>query len=689
MKFSLTKNFTILFILIIILSTINQTTYSMNTDTTKTIIVDDDGLADFKSIQDAINISSDGYTVSVKNGFYSENLIVDKKINLVGENKEKTIIDGGKNKDAVNVIIEGVNINNFTIQNSGSSGGDCGIEIHSNYSIINNNIIKDCTIGINLRDSKDNNIVNNTILSNKDYGIYLHNSIDNLITENKIYGNRWGVFVYRSSNNNYITKNSIVLNSHYGIWISWAFGNSVEYNFISENQDYGIILSGAYDGEITRNTISENPEGVFITRSEGNRVFENNFIENYNDACIMDGNTNWNGNYWGEFRFLPKPIIDITPSIIPYIEFDLKPSRTPYNIQSAFSFKPTINPNVARNLSLPDYFDWRKIEGIDYSTPAKNQVPAPTCEAYALCSALEILMQYELGYHYEPDLSEAHLYFYAGGTYQAGGVLLGDAAEYLIDYGVPDEGVFPDPHRAYDFPFESLPGWEKRTVKISEWGWVENDVESIKKALFEHGPLVICVLQRSDFFSYKGGIYKPFKWLPIVNGHVITIVGYDDVNRCWIIKNSAGENWGEEGYVRVSYDAHSKETPIFYPFYGGTGILYIDGLYGNLEPDVPKIKITNLQRHHTYLFGFDFKTKFNNLRFVEGAVPRVIGWTNVKTSLENGDGVKFYLDGELCYVDDTAPFEWKSSAINGLHTIEVIAYNDNYLSKAIADVYFY
>lgn len=54
-------------------------------------------------------------------------------------------------------------------------------------------------------------------------------------------------------------------------------------------------------------------------------------------------------------------------------------------------------------------------------------------------------MQYKAGKIYNPDLSEAHLYFYPGGTVRAGYVNIIDAANYLVEHGVPDEGCFPDP----------------------------------------------------------------------------------------------------------------------------------------------------------------------------------------------------------------------------------------------------
>jgi C1A family cysteine protease len=155
-------------------------------------------------------------------------------------------------------------------------------------------------------------------------------------------------------------------------------------------------------------------------------------------------------------------------------------------------FHPSAYSEKSSSLELPSYFSWRDIDGIDYSTRVKNQAPAPTCEAYALCASLEALLQYLMGELYEPDLSETHLYFYAGGSYRAGYVNIMDAAEYLIEHGVPDEGCYPDPHRPFDYPYSSVEGWENRTVKITEWGWVNRTNEAIKQALIEHGPLAAC-----------------------------------------------------------------------------------------------------------------------------------------------------------------------------------------------------
>ena len=347
-----------------------------------------------------------------------------------------------------------------------------------------------------------------------------------------------------------------------------------------------------------------------------------------------------------------------------------------------FLLSVSINPVSSDETGvLPDSFSWRDINGVDYTTLVKNQSPAPTCEAYGLCAALETLMQYELGKIYNPDLSETHLYFYAGGTYRAGYVNLVDAANYLIETGVPDEGVYPDPHRPFDYPFESVEGWENRTMKISEWGWVEQTDESIKSALIEHGPLVFCARLYRDFNFYTGGIYQ-HTWGSRIGGHVMTLFGYDDTQGCWLIKNSAGTSWGEDGWARVAYD-----HLFFADWYGeGTGVMYIDGAYGVFEPDVPRVYIEQPSIFTTYVFGNHFSSIIRD-SFLQKGAPRILGDIEVSISVSNADRVEVYIDDILQKTFTEAPYKWMLEAEPGLHTLEVHAYNQDVLSKDILDFY--
>lgn len=327
---------------------------------------------------------------------------------------------------------------------------------------------------------------------------------------------------------------------------------------------------------------------------------------------------------------------------------------------------------------LPSSFSWRDVDGVDFTTPVKNQAPCPSCEAYAVVAALETMVQYKVDHPFNCDLSEMHLFLCSGGTCKWG-VRLQNCTRYLQEYGVPDEGCFPDPHRTWDTPCnETLPGWENRTVKIENWGWIDIDIDVIKHALIEYGPLVICALVRTDFMLYKGGIYKN-RWGRIKGGHVITIVGYNDTQRYWLIKNSWGTSWGEDGWIRVSYDAQKSYRPFFYGFYGGTGILYMDGVYGNLQPDVPKVDIKSPRRNRMYFDDFSWEKSILRKLFIKREEAIIIKGTTVKLDASNDTrNVEVYIDKKLIHNITSPPFQLYLTSENyDVHELKVIAYNNN------------
>jgi hypothetical protein len=56
--------------------------------------------------------------------------------------------------------------------------------------------------------------------------------------------------------------------------------------------------------------------------------------------------------------------------------------------------------------------------------------------------------------------------------------------------------------------------------------------------------------------SYGTGVYKHTTG-EYLGGHAVSLIGYDDAKRAWIIRNSWGPTWGENGFAYVSYDDES------------------------------------------------------------------------------------------------------------------------------------
>lgn len=217
-------------------------------------------------------------------------------------------------------------------------------------------------------------------------------------------------------------------------------------------------------------------------------------------------------------------------------------------------------------IKLPTEFDWRDYEGHNWMTPVKDQGQCGGCAAFGALGAFEAILKYK---HNQPDweldLSEAHLFFCAGGAC-SGGILEGSVAVYLESDGVPDEDCMP--YTAGEAGVDqscddTCPDWESRAYKIKNWMWVESppgnpaDPELIKQAIYEQGPLYSAIEICDDFLAYESGIYEHVYGNCRGIGHAVTILGWNDTKGYWIGKNSwkISENdwWGEEGYFRVKY----------------------------------------------------------------------------------------------------------------------------------------
>ncbi len=197
------------------------------------------GPNNYTRIQDAINDASNGYTVFVYDDSspYYEEIVINKSIKLIGEDKNTTIINFLYIGTVIHVSADRVKISGFTIE----GGNSYGIHVNSNHNIITDNIIKWIEYyGIALKDSTNTIIINNYI----EEGIYISgSSIKTTIMGNKIQGGRDGILLF--SDNNTIIGNNISRNYFHGIVAYSSNGNTNNHiyhnNFIDNKRN-------AYDG---------------------------------------------------------------------------------------------------------------------------------------------------------------------------------------------------------------------------------------------------------------------------------------------------------------------------------------------------------------------------------------------------------------------------------------------------------
>jgi len=288
------------------------------------------GPGNYTRIQDAVNNASNGDTIFVYDEMspYKENVIINKTISLLGENKSTTIIDGLRNGCVLTLLTDMVLISNFTIKNAGFHGNDdlAGILIKSSSNLISKNIITSDTQSA--------------------YGILLINSSGDTIASNIIRNNYHAGIEMRYGHNNYIIHNLMLNNSHGSIIVGWSSDNFISENNISDN--ICLMIGESSNNSIIKNNFIVNAIALFITNSGNNTISQNNFIRGwhrimfffYNIICGSNKTiqkNHWDGNYWYRQRILPKPIIN---HIIVNnkrggfrIEVDWHPAQEPYDIR--------------------------------------------------------------------------------------------------------------------------------------------------------------------------------------------------------------------------------------------------------------------------------------------------------------------------------------------------------------------
>lgn len=90
---------------------------------------------------------------------------------------------------------------------------------------------------------------------------------------------------------------------------------------------------------------------------------------------------------------------------------------------------------------------------------------------------------------------------------------------------------------------------------VSSFNMVPEDEAQIKTYLLQNGPLSVA-LNAEGLQFYSGGVFNPMSCDPKALDHGVLMVGFGDIGSAkpyWVIKNSWGNDWGEDGYFRILY----------------------------------------------------------------------------------------------------------------------------------------
>jgi len=215
-------------------------------------------------------------------------------------------------------------------------------------------------------------------------------------------------------------------------------------------------------------------------------------------------------------------------------------------------FRPIVSLPPER---LPDRFDWRDTTEL---TPVKEQGSCGSCWAFAAVGTVESAIKLTDGV--EEDLSEQWV---VSCNTIGGGCLGGDTPfDHFVDRGdicgdpgCPLESVFP-------YVADKVPcgcPYPGERYFIDDWWYIGlphsfPSVEEIKTAILQYGPVKCKVYHSVEMNAYTGGVWNYCETEP--TNHLVVLVGWDDnlgTEGVWILRNSFGAWWGEDGYMLIEY----------------------------------------------------------------------------------------------------------------------------------------
>ncbi|GCC28364.1 hypothetical protein chiPu_0006794 [Chiloscyllium punctatum] len=208
------------------------------------------------------------------------------------------------------------------------------------------------------------------------------------------------------------------------------------------------------------------------------------------------------------------------------------------------------------NIDFPDRVDWRD-KG--YVTPVKNQENCGSCWAFSATGSLE-------GQHFRNtgnlvSLSEQQLVDCSGdyGNYGCDGGLMDNAFRYIITSG----GI--DSEESYPYTAkEGLCSFNPETIGAVCNGYIDLPKGSeayLQMAVADNGPISVAIdAGHLSFQLYSSGVYdEPLCSSEELN-HGVLVIGYGTLhgNDYWLVKNSWGTDWGDEGFIYMSRNKNNQ-----------------------------------------------------------------------------------------------------------------------------------
>lgn len=201
--------------------------------------------------------------------------------------------------------------------------------------------------------------------------------------------------------------------------------------------------------------------------------------------------------------------------------------------------------------ALPASYDGREL---GYVTPVKDQGDCGCCNSFTVIAMLEHTVLRNHGATYDLSEENAKECFYQARTARTGGCYGG--TDRMIINLLTQKGAVLESDAKYSPRDNKCDLSDKPVIRVTDWAILSKDTPAssniIKQNIMDHGSVYSVINQNCLSKSYDGTSVikaRSNRW----NGHSVLIVGWDDSKDAWIVKNSWGTGWGDNGYGYIGY----------------------------------------------------------------------------------------------------------------------------------------
>ncbi|XP_058863684.1 cathepsin S-like [Acipenser ruthenus] len=205
--------------------------------------------------------------------------------------------------------------------------------------------------------------------------------------------------------------------------------------------------------------------------------------------------------------------------------------------------------------TVPDAIDWRDKGCV---TEVKHQGACGSCWAFSAAGALEGQLKLKTGQLV--SLSPQNLVDCSSkyGNLGCNGGYITEAFQYVIDnQGIDSDSSYP--YTARDDQCHYNPA--TKAASCSKYVQLpEGNEEALKEAVGTVGPVSVAIdATRPQFILYRSGVYNDPSCTQKIN-HAVLTVGYGtlDGQDFWLVKNSWGTNFGDQGFIRMSRNKNNQ-----------------------------------------------------------------------------------------------------------------------------------